>query len=245
MIQYGCVARYFNNYSNEVKFAMDNRFEILQIWYDKDGLGLRQDSEPLEVIRNHNFPAIIHAVLDINEFEEHVPILLRKLKYLGHKELIIHPICQSEEITSITIHKLADKVKSAYTILSRENITLYLENNSRLDPIFNTVEEIEILFRANPEVEFLLDIAHIDNYKHLEDMIRIKMPIILHVADRHLENVHEHLPIGKGNIDYKHIFTNILSKFEGKVIFEIVQSSEEIINARNKIEEYRNMKSVM
>lgn len=238
MIEFGCLARYFNKYTQEVQFAKNNGFEFMQLWYDRNGIALKEDAKPLEAIKENKFPTIIHAVLDINEIEEHIPELMKILKYLGHKDLIIHPICKSEKITNQTIYKLSDKVKKAFNLLSNENIKLYIENNSRLDPIFNTVEEIEILFRGNPGVEFILDIAHIDDYKHLEDMIKIKMPKILHVADRHLENIHEHLPIGEGNIDYKHIFTNILSRFEGKVIFEIIQSSEDIINSRNKIEEY-------
>ncbi|GMQ60675.1 sugar phosphate isomerase/epimerase [Vallitalea sediminicola] len=242
MIEFGCLARYFNKYALEVEFAKNNGFEFMQLWYDRDGIALKKDSKPLEVIKEHRFPTIIHAVLDINEIEEHIPKLIEILKYLGHKNLIIHPICESEPITNQTIYKLSEKVKEAFSVLSNENIKLYLENNSRLDPIFNKAEEIEIVFMENPEVDFILDVAHIDNYKHLENMIEIKMPKILHIADRHLEIIHEHLPIGEGNIDYKYIFSNILEKFEGKVILEIIQSSEDIINSRNKIEEYYNNK---
>lgn len=64
------------------------------------------------------------------------------------------------------------------------------------------------------------------------------MPKILHVADRHFEVIHEHLPIGQGNIDYKYIFTNILNEFDGKIILEIIQSSKDIIASKAKIEEY-------
>lgn len=211
-MQIGCLARYFNPYKEEVKFAEDN-----------------------------NFPTIIHAVLDINEFREHVPQLVRILKYLGHDDLIIHPICESETIDRNTIYKLSDEMTFALEKLEKENITLYLENNSRLDRVFNTTNEIEIIFKQNPKLEFILDIAHIDDYEHLESMIEIKIPKILHVADRRMKLVHEHLPIGQGNIDYSYIFTNILNEFDGKIILEIVQSSEDIINSKVKIEEYFNL----
>ncbi len=237
-MQIGCLARYFNCYEEEVKFAKDNNFQFMQIWYDRKGIALNKDSNPVETIKAHGFPTIIHAVLDINEFEEHVPKLVEILKYLEHNELIIHPVCESEEITKNTIYKLSDKVRFALGELEKENITLYLENNSRLDPIFNESKDIEIIFKQNPNLEFLLDIAHIDNYEHLESMIKIKSPKILHIADRRLEEVHEHLPIGQGNIDYKYVFTNILNKFNGRIILEIVQSSEDIIDSRDKIGEY-------
>ena len=237
-MQIGCLARYFNPYREEVEFAQNNNFKFMQIWYDRNGIALKKDLNPIEIIKKYDFPTIIHAVLDINEFEEHVPKLLEILKYLGHQELIIHPICESEEITSQTIYKLSDKVRLALEELAKESITLYLENNSRLDPIFNQPNELEIMFKQNPSLEFLLDIAHIDNYDHLKSMIKIKMPKVLHIADRHLEVIHEHLPIGQGNIDYKHIFADILKEFHGKIVLEIIQSSNDIISSKAKIEEY-------
>ena len=240
-MQIGCLARYFNPYREEVEFAQNNNFKFMQIWYDRNGIALKKDLNPIEIIKKYDFPTIIHAVLDINEFEEHVPKLLEIMKYLGHQELIIHPICESEEITSQTIYKLSDKVRFALEELAKENITLYLENNSRLDPIFNQPNELEIMFKQNPSLEFLLDIAHIDNYEHLKSMIKIKMPKVLHIADRHLEVIHEHLPIGQGNIDYKHIFADILKEFHGKIVLEIIQSSNDIISSKAKIEEYSRM----
>lgn len=237
-MQIGCLARYFNPYREEVEFAQNNNFKFMQIWYDRNGVALKKDLNPIETIKKYDFPTIIHAVLDINEFEEHVPKLLEIMKYLGHQELIIHPICESEDITSQTIYKLSDKVRFALEKLAKENITLYLENNSRLDPIFNQPYELEIMFKQNPSLEFLLDIAHIDNYEHLKSMIKMKMPKVLHIADRHLEVIHEHLPIGQGNIDYKHIFADILKEFHGRIVLEIIQSSNDIISSKAKIEEY-------
>ena len=234
----GCLARYFNPYGEEVEFARNNDFGFMQIWYDKNGIALKKDLNPIEIIKKYNFPTIIHAVLDINGFEEHVPKLIEIMKSLSHNELIIHPICESEEITPQTIYKLSDKVSFALGEFRKENITLYLENNSKLDPIFNNSTEIAIMFKRNPDLEFLLDVAHIDNYEHLKSMIEIKMPKMLHIADRHLEVIHEHLPIGQGNIDYKHVFSNILTEFDGKIVLEIIQSSSDVISSRDKIKEY-------
>ena len=238
MIEIGCLARYFNTYEKEVKFAKDNGFSFLQIWYDKNGMQQKAIEEQTQIMKQYNYPAIIHAVLDVNEIEEHVLRLVKALKALEHKELIIHPVCRSERISEGTIYKLAHKVKIALEILNNEDITLYLENNSKLDPIFTTAKEIEIMFEKNPTLEFLLDVAHIDSYEHLKEMISIRQPKILHIADRHLEVVHEHLPLGQGNIDYDYIFRNILHDYHGKVILEVTQSDEDIINSRQLIQRY-------
>ena len=122
--------------------------------------------------------------------------------------------------------------------MSENGIIIHLENNSKLDPLFSDPEEVKLMFEKNPNVEFLLDVAHIDNYDHLKAMMKIKKPKILHIADRHLEVIHEHLPIGQGNIDYNYSFKNVLSDFDGRIILEIVQSSKDIIESKLKIEEY-------
>ncbi|HOJ12797.1 MAG TPA: hypothetical protein PK733_19710 [Clostridiales bacterium] len=132
MIEFGCLARYFTNYRDEVQFAKDNGFSFMQIWYDKKGLNLKPIEELLPVI---------------------------------------------------------------------------------------------------------LDVAHMDNIEHLKELVSVKMPQILHVADRRLEEIHEHLPIGKGNIDFTKVFGDVLTDFDGKIFFEIIQSDEDIIAAKKYFED--------
>ncbi|MGG5461123.1 TIM barrel protein [Clostridium sp. B9] len=236
MLKIGCLARFFNRYKDEVKFAKENNFDFMQLWYDNRGLCMHKDDKDfINTIKNHNFPTIIHAVLNINEFEEHVPKLIYILNKLKHKELIIHPICENEEITKETIYKLDSSVKYALNLLNPHGITLYLENNSKLDPIFSNTDEIKKIITQNPDLEFLLDIAHIDDIPHLTEIINIKTPKIIHIADRHFDVIHEHLPIGQGEIDFELIFNSILPNYNGKVILEIVNSNQDIINSKNII----------
>lgn len=242
MIEIGCLARFNNPYDDEVKFAMENEFKIMQVWYDKNGIKMYEEEESrLDKIMNYNFPTIIHAVLDINDIEEHIPKLMKILSTLKQKELILHPVCHSEVINENTIYKLADKVGRVLELLNSENITLYLENNSKLDPIFSTAKDIEIMFSKNPKLEFLLDVAHIYSYDHLREIIDIKTPKILHVTDKHFSAIHEHLPIGEGEIDFEYVFNEILFNFQGKIILEIVNGDEEIVNGKKIIEELLNV----
>lgn len=232
----GRSADYNKNYLDEVEFSRKHKFDYMQVWYDKNGLGLYKNDEPRHVLlKNCNFPMIIHALLDINEFDEHIPILKNILNYLGQKELIIHPVCKSEKITEESIKKLCEKVKFALDILRPEGVTVYLENNSKLDPIFTDTEEINFIFSQIHDLEFLIDIAHIDSYEHLKQMVSIKKPKILHIADKHFNIIHEHLPVGDGEIDFNYIFQEVLPDFNGKVILEIVQSECAILNSREMI----------
>lgn len=171
-IQYGCCARYLvNTYEEDVGFAKRNNFNFLQLMYNKDGLLQYDVSKKAREIKDVGYPGIIHACLDINEIGQHAQELLSTALFLGHKDVILHPICRSEAITDKTIFKLSRIVQGVYTEMRKEGIALFLENNSKLDPIFTTSEEIKIMFDENPELEFVLDIAHIDNYKHLSEMI--------------------------------------------------------------------------
>lgn len=241
MPQLGCLARFFNRYKDEFKFAKENNFDFMQLWYDNRGLCLHEDDKDfINTINKYNFPTIIHAVLNINEFEEHIPKLLDILNKLNHKELIIHPICENEDIDEETLNKLNLNIKYALNILKPHGINLFLENNSKLDPIFTTTDEIQKIFSQNADLEFLLDIAHIDNTNHLQELIDIKYPKILHIADRHFDVIHEHLPIGHGEIDFQYIFSKLLPKYNGKIVLEIVNKDLDIINSKNLIENFLN-----
>lgn len=236
MLEMGCLARFFNRYENEVLFAKENEFNFMQLWYDSRGLYLHEDDKDfIETINKYNFPTIIHAVLNIDEFQEHIPKILDILKKLNHEELIIHPICNNEPITDSTIDKLDESIKFALNILTPNDITVYLENNSKLDPIFTDTHEIEKIFAQNEKLEFVLDIAHIDDICHLRNMINIKTPKILHIADKHFNVTHEHLPIGQGEIDFEYIFKKILNNYDGKIILEIINSDIDIINSKDAI----------
>ena len=238
MIEFGRSIRWYNNYENEVAFSKENGFDFLQLWYKQGIILLDEVSEPREEhIKRNGFPVIIHALFDINEYEEYLPRLIEILKYLEHNEVIIHPVCESEEIESKTIYKLCEKIAFASNELAKNGVKLVLENNSRLDPIHYESNEIELMFSKNPDVEFLLDVAHIDNYQHLKELVRIKAPKILHVADKHFDIIHEHLPIGKGELDYAMIFNDVLKDFDGKIIFEILDDDYEIIHSKKIIEE--------
>lgn len=236
MVKIGCLARFFNRYENEVRFAKNNGFDFMQLWYDNRGLCLHEDDRDfIETINKYEFPTIIHAVLNIDEFDEHIPKLLYILKKLHHKELIIHPICKNQPIGEKTLSILDEKIKNALDVLNSEGIALYLENNSKLDSFFTESSEIEKIFKNNESLHFLLDIAHIYNMEHLNDMVNIKIPSVLHIADKHFNVIHEHLPIGQGEIDFSYIFSNILKNFEGKIILEIVNTDLDIVNSKDLI----------
>jgi sugar phosphate isomerase/epimerase len=86
----------------------------------------------------------------------------------------------------------------------------------------------------------LLDIAHIDSYEHLERIIAIKFPKCIHLADKHFSAVHEHLPIGQGELDFDRILYRYLKGYDGKIIFEVTTDDDEAI-----VKGYKHIKQIV
>ena len=93
-----------------------------------------------------------------------------------------------------------------------------------------------MLYDADSYVEQLLDIAHIDSYEHLKEIIEVKYPKCLHVAGKHFSKEHEHLSLTQGDIDYNLVFKQYLQNFDGRIILEVVDTDEEIIKSREIID---------
>lgn len=236
MIKYGRGIRWFNDYDCEVRFSVMNNFDFMQVWFMKGELILDKVPTPKEQqLLNSEYPVIIHAVYDIDDYDKYNGELIRILKFLGHKEVIIHPVCEATPVKPETIHILAENLYKTNELLKAEDIKLYVENNSVIDKFFHKPNEIKIVFDRNPDIELLLDLAHIDDYNHLGEILEIKFPKCLHIADKRFSVEHEHLPIGHGELDFELIFNSYLKGYDGKVIFEVVDTDEEIIKSRNTI----------
>ena len=162
------------------------------------------------------------------------------VKYFGHTDLIIHPVFppydKPKSITGKTIYELAENINSTAEKLSHIGTTLFIENNSKMDAVNYAVEDLDIVFKANPKVELLLDLAHIDSYEHLQNIIAVKYPKMLHISDKHFSVEHEHLPIGMGDLDFELIFSKYLSDFNGSIILELPEEDSTVIDSMAKIQ---------
>lgn len=237
MATFGCLARYFRPFESEVAFARTNGFAFLQLWYDHRGLCLDGSSSvDLDRVRNAGIPTIIHAVMELQALEAGAGDLLGTVQALDHRELIIHPICQEEPNTTATAGRLSTAMDRLLAPLRGLGVTVFLENNSRLDSIFQTVEDVGRVLGENPGLEFLLDVAHMDDLDHLRRLVAVRRPRLLHVADRHLAAIHEHLPVGEGDIDFGTVFRDVLPDYRDRIILEIVQSDEAILASKQKLE---------
>lgn len=237
MISIGRGIRWYKNYQEEVNFCIDNNFDFMQLWFkDGDILVNNIPNSKEEYIKSISFPIILHAVFDPEDFEFYGDKLLEIVDYFGHKEVIVHPVSEKSLVDNDTENRLAKQVNIFSKKAQERGITWYLENNSIVDKFHYRKEELEIVYKADTYVEQLLDIAHVDNYQHLEDVINIKYPKCLHVAGKHFNVPHEHLPLSQGDIDYKLVFQKYLKEYDGRIILEIDGTDEEIITSKQIID---------
>ena len=217
MIKYGRSLRWYNNYEAEIEFSKANNFDFIQIWFQKGTLNIDNVEEPRELyLKKYNFPLLIHALFELEDFAVYDERLIEILKYFGHVDVIIHPIfsLSDKSITDTAIHELAENIRQINVKLKNNGITLFIENNSKLETIIYTLDDLRIVFDKNPDVELVFDIAHIDSY--------------------------EHLPIGMGDLDFKLIFSKYLKHFKGDIIFEIPEEDTVIIDSMLKIKKAIN-----
>ncbi|MCT4598804.1 MAG: hypothetical protein N4A50_13105 [Vallitalea sp.] len=55
------------------------------------------------------------------------------------------------------------------------------------------------------------------------------------LADKHFDVIHEHLPLGKGELDFGYVFSNALGDFNRDLVIEVVTNNEDIIDSRERI----------
>lgn len=237
MISIGRTIRCFNNYIDEVNFSRENGFDFMQIWFKDGQIVLDNIPEPkIEYIKKINFPVIFHAVFTPEDFDLYGDKLLDMVKFLGDNEVIVYPVFDKESVTVKTELELIEKSIQFSQKAKNRGAIWYLENNSVIDKFHYKKEELRMLYDADNYVEQLLDIAHIDDYEHLKEIIDVKYPKCLHVAGKHFDKDHEHLSITQGDIDYELVFKQYLQNYDGRIILEVVDTDAEIIKSKEIIE---------
>ena len=205
---------------DEITFAQNNDFSILQLWFDRYGLSTK-DKKSIDALVGSKIETVLHVAANIGEFGKLIASAVPVVKMLNHKRIIIHPTIPTKDIGTDLHSQLISETNNILPQLLDLGLKVYFENNSKLDPLFQTINDIDSFFNTFPQVEFLIDVAHMDSYEYLDLLTKVKMPHILHVSDRHLETIHEHLTIGDGNIDFHNVFKNHLKGFDGSIIFEV------------------------
>lgn len=237
MVQLGRALRYTAPYEDEVTLAREEGFSFFQLWYYQGALSIATMEEPrAEKVREAGFPVILHAVFDMHEYRLRGEALMELVDFFGHREVIVHPVCKRQPITPETVHQLAEELQPLRRMCQRRGVRLHLENNSVIDGFFNTVEELRVVFDTNPDIGLLLDLAHVNDMRHLREILSMRPPSCIHIADQHFSVPHEHLTLGEGELDFELIFSELIPGYVGRVIMEAVDNPAAIRRSKRVLD---------
>ena len=229
-------------FQDEIEFSYENNFDIIQVWYKCGKIDSTYELDPINTLKNSNIKSILHAAFDIEDFNTYEDDLINKLTELNHKEVILHPMIKSKEVNKETTKELEEKVLNLLNKLDKLNITVYVENNHKDMKAFYTLTQWKNFFKKAPKnTEFLLDVVHVlycDDYDYMKKLIEVKRPKAIHIADTikgRVGNRHLHIPIGKGMIDFKKIFNEIIPNYNDLIILEIKNTDKYILESRDII----------
>ena len=237
MIHKGLALRFNENYYGEINIARALGFAYFQIWFYNGILSASTLPEPREEkIKQAAFPIILHAVFDMPDYDTYGQKLLGLVDFFGHMEVIIHPVCKTEKITEKTVYSLERKISAIHNELKKRRVKLYVENNSVIDGFFNTVEELRVVFDEHPDIGLLLDLAHVNDYDHLRNIVKMRFPECIHIADKRFGVAHEHLELGKGDLNFDMVFSDILTGYSGRVILEAADDAYSVERSKKVID---------
>jgi len=211
-------------YADEVALSRKCGYDFNQVWFFNGDM-LIGDNIPnrAEYIKSLGFPIIIHAMFTLDDFTRYSDKLIELVKYFGHKEVIIHATGKIEGDSSAVQNanlKLRDLLADINAKFKKLNVRVYVENNDqRLHNICGTKEQLETMLSSG--VELLMDTGHVDSYEHIKEIIKIKRPACLHLANKRFSAGHEHLPLSRGDIDWNFFFSRLLPNYTGRIIVEV------------------------
>ena len=237
MIHKGLALHFRENYTEGLSFIHNFGFEFIQTWFYNGILSIDVLSMPKGAIaRNMLSPVILHAVFDMPDYDRYGQKLLDIVDIFGYREVALQPIYKAGRVTENTIKLLERKVGALHRSLAPRGVKLYVENNSITDGFFNSVQDLRAIFDVHPDIGLLLDLAHVNDYDHLREIVAMRFPECVHISDRRLSVPHEHIPLGEGDLDFDLIFNEILAGYEGRVILEAIGSKRGIAKSKKVLD---------
>lgn len=108
--------------------------------------------------------------------------------------------------------------KDIFSKADRHGVKILIENMNK-GQLFDNPADIKYAQEKMPFIGFCYDIGHSEILGQREALLALK-PDYIHVSDNDLKFDY-HLPIGRGNIDFRSVFSSLKkAKFNGKAILE-------------------------
>ena len=119
-------------FKDEIEFSYENNFDIIQVWYKCGKIDSMYDIDPIKSLKDAKVKSIIHAAMDVDDFELYEDDLIEKVIELEHKELILHPMIKSREVDCNSVKELED---NGYILSDSMHRGRYLIRQNGIDAI--------------------------------------------------------------------------------------------------------------
>jgi len=207
-------------YADEVTLSKKCGYDFNQVWFFNGDMLIGDDvPDRAAYIKSFDFPIIIHAMWTLEDFVKDSDRLVELVKYFDHKEVIVHATRKETLTIKDANERLRDLLAALKSKFDKLGVRMYVENNQRPHCLSATKQQLETVLSSG--VELLLDTGHVDSYEHIEEIISIKKPTCLHLANKRFSAGHEHLPLSRGDIDFNLFFSKYMPNYDGRIIIEV------------------------
>jgi hypothetical protein len=222
----------------EIRFGSMHNFGALQFPGKEQGLAAEHLGDEIPSVRRLLDEARMSAVMEIALGVDargytqagHTPVEvivanLPAITGLGCRTVHVHyvplPSVPPAQFTELEM-RLAASLDVGAGLGKEWNFRFGLEHNERAIGLFATPQACARMLDMIPQLAFVWDINHTHPTDFEPFAALLPRVSMLHVSDTRLPETNEHLPLGMGNVDFRH-FCQVLraANFQGAAILEI------------------------
>jgi sugar phosphate isomerase/epimerase len=256
MPKFGVTANPRLNVFNEIKAIGERGFDFVEFsledplittkFFSKNKKQLSKSLNEYNLFATAHAPLFTLLVTDLEEIKtiwfKITKDYVKNLSAIGVQKMVFHTYHIRRKASLEFENKiLLDFVKSFKEIVrfgKKYKMKILIENAVKIG--YNDIKCFKYLINNVPNLGMCLDVAHafiIGDMKNIRNYITTfgnKLEHI-HMHDNH-RNYDEHLPIGKGKINYPYV-VKMLKKigYDKTITFEIFTSKEDVVKSREKI----------
>jgi len=257
MPKFGALLSPYEDVLEQVEFFGKSKFDFVEFSLEEPMVTpeflLKNMQKIRKTMEKYNLFATVHGPINTelgSNFEDirtdwikFTKKLIRISSMFYVKKYNLHTRYQSvgeigNDLEKIFLKNFVSSMNEITEFSKKYGIKIVTENGNRAG--FKDAKNIKYIVDRSKDLGFCIDLGHafvLGGMKSIEIFFKLLGNRIehVHMHDNH-GNFDEHLPIGKGKIDYPHV-VEMLKKigYDGTITFEIFTSKEDAAKSREKI----------
>lgn len=258
MVKFGCLTNPTKNILDEIKSIKKHGFDFVEIgieWPEGSVEKLLKNRKKIiELLKKNDMFAIAHTAWWM-DFSSSYPYVRkawikeakRKIdvaKKLGINQITFHTHSRAmthfyRRYTQEVMKNFISSMKELVRYANRKNVQIQVENAGEIGEIVD-FKLIKYIADNLPEIKIHLDVGHAFLFGGMKNIKKFILTFKDRIVHLHFHDNHgkkdEHLPIGKGKINYKTI-VRLLKKidYDKTITFEVFTSRKDAKKSMEKI----------